>query len=225
MIVRINQFDVHHAEHQSGWDSDGPGGPIACAWPDDAFAYEILILESDEQKQPLARGFRQMQLRQLIPDVLEGFREDGEEIVARLDGPAVDGELADAFKYLAEQDGYGRFAFPGVQKLEAEADPPVLSVRFHAQPRRLAAMCADLNVGLDRSVRLRALALPPEMVNSFLDVERPDDERWERILSRAGVMMSTTRGLNALQLITRRFDPAAARQRLTRRLQASAQDR
>src|SRR5690349_4906872 len=85
MIVCINQIEVFHAEQYSGWPA-GPQGAIRFQWPPQTFAFEILILESDEQRQPLGRDFRQNQLRQLIPEVVAGLKNVGEEIVVRLDG-------------------------------------------------------------------------------------------------------------------------------------------
>ena len=58
MIVRINQFDVYLAEQYAGWPETGLQGPLMAPWPADTNAFEILILDQDEQRQPLSRPFR-----------------------------------------------------------------------------------------------------------------------------------------------------------------------
>ncbi|MGH7213346.1 MAG: hypothetical protein ACREIT_00990 [Tepidisphaeraceae bacterium] len=222
MIVRINQFDVIHADQYSGWPARGRSGPVEFTWPDDAYAFELLILEQDEQHQPLAKSFRQLQLRQLIPEVLGALREPGEEIVVRLDGPLVEGELNSACRHLTDARGAGRFAVSPVQKLDPQPGPhEIESVRIApAAPERLGALCADLSLGLEKSVRLRAMLVPAELVNPLLDVSEPDDERWGEILARAGCVLGTARGMQSLHLITRRFNPAETKSRLMARLVA-----
>src|SRR5690242_3072355 len=105
MIVRINQFQAAHAERCSGWPQQGPQAALACNWPADTRAYELLILDQDEQRQPLSPGFRQGQLRQLLPEVLVALADPRERVVLRLDGPLRRGELVQAFHYLTDPDG------------------------------------------------------------------------------------------------------------------------
>ena len=96
MIVRINQFDAANAERYGGWVPDLLG-PITCPMPPGTCALELLILESDEKQQQLGAHFRQIQIRQLLPDVLSALREPDQEIVIRLDGPLKPDELLPAF--------------------------------------------------------------------------------------------------------------------------------
>src|SRR5204862_250288 len=71
MIVRINQFDPANAEPYSGWEPDEIRGPMQFDWPAATHAFELLILENDERQQMLPLAFRQAQLRQLLPDVVQ----------------------------------------------------------------------------------------------------------------------------------------------------------
>lgn len=220
MIVRINQLDAHQAEQHGGWPADGLAGPIDCAWPADMLAFELLILAADEQNQPLSRPFRQSQLRQLIPDVLDAMRQPQDAIVLRLDGALAVGEIVDAFKYLSDERGYGRFCTSPTEKFAEEPQFPNQSIRLNVTASRLAALCADPNVGLERSVRLRAFCVSEELVNPLLDISDPSDERWKYVLSQASVILSTTRALQSVQLFTRLLSPEETRSRLTDRLLA-----
>ena len=218
MIVRINQIDVQHAEQHSGWPGEGRAGPIEYVWPEGTLAFELLILPTDEQNQPLARSFRQAQLRQLVPDVIAALQEDRETTVIRLDGPLVSGEMTDAFKHLTDARGYGRYCCSLAEKFDDEPRHPTASLRMHMTAQRLTHLCADPNIGLDRSVRLRAFSVPEELVNPLLDMADIDDERWREVLSHSGFALSNTRAMQSLQLITRRFSPNETRARLTRKL-------
>src|SRR5438105_9776738 len=116
MIVRINEFDPANAEPYSGWAADPFRGAIQFDWPANTHAFEILILENDEQRQHLPVAFRQEQLRRLIPQIVESLRGSGEHIVIRLDGPLAHGELIESFRYLVDDKGAGRFAFSGATR-------------------------------------------------------------------------------------------------------------
>jgi hypothetical protein len=222
MIVRINQIDVHHAEQQAGWPGDGPAGPIEYPWPEGTLAFELLILPADEQNQPLARPFRQAQLRQLVPDVIAALQQDddkrSEQTVVRLDGPLAAGEMVDAFKHLTDARGYGRYCCSPAEKFDDEPLHPTMSLRLHIGGPRLANLCADPNVGLERSVRLRAFSVPGELVNPLLDISDGGDERWDEILSHSSFVLSNTRAMQSLHIITRRFSPDETRARLTQKL-------
>src|SRR3954451_10980232 len=134
MIVRINQFDPANAEPYSGWEPDEIRGPMQFDWPAATHAFELLILENDERQQMLPLAFRQAQLRQLLPDVVQALLEPGEQIVARIDGPLIAGELLTAFRHLTDADGTGRFGIAPVQKLDASPKPALGSVRIHLPP-------------------------------------------------------------------------------------------
>ena len=86
------------------------------------------------------------------------------------------------------------------------------------QPARLTALCADPRVGLERSVRLRALAVTPNTVPQVLDTIDPDDERWPDIFSKAGFLLSTAAGMRAIQIITSHWSPEQIKSRLAQRL-------
>jgi hypothetical protein len=221
MIVRINQFDPPRAEPSAGWPATGLAGPVKYTWPADTHAFELLILDRDEQQHALTEGFRQKQLRQLIPDVIEALREPGEEIVARLDGPLAENEIIGAFEHIVEPDGAGRYAFSAAERLENNSPAPVVSVRLHLTTPRLAMLCNDMNIGLERLVRLRVLSIPVGLVSVFLDTNEIDDERWSDLIPQSSIFLSTVRGLQAIHLLTRRFDPIEARTRLMQRLVGS----
>jgi len=225
MIVRINQFDVLHTEHYSGWPAYGRQGPLAHDWPRDAYAFELLILESDELNQPLGRNFRQSQLRHLIPEVAAALREPGELAVVRLDGPMTGNELTPALSHVLATNGEGRFAISSVEKFEPRSPVPVGSVRFVASTAQLATLCASATLGLDRAVRLRIFLVPEALVNPVLDISEADDERWNQILPRVGCLISSVRNFQSLHILTRRFNPAETKSRLSSRLVTDTQAR
>src|SRR5687768_7851691 len=117
MIVRINQIDLLHVETSAGWTGDGLDGPIGFGWPGATNAFEILVLETDERQQLLAAENRRAELRRMIPEVLIALQQPGEQIVVRLDGALLPGELPAAMEYLTDPSGAGRFAISPCQKL------------------------------------------------------------------------------------------------------------
>ena len=141
MIVRINQFDPSRAESSAGWPANGLAGPLKYKWPNESHAFEVLILDHDEQQESLTEAFRQKQLRQLIPDVIAALRETGEEIVVRLDGPLAEGELAGGFEHIVEPDGAGRYAFSSAERPRGRLACP--DCQPSPSPHRSAAEHAD----------------------------------------------------------------------------------
>lgn len=222
MIVRINQLDVARAESGASWPSEGMLGPFAAPWPRGTRAFEVLVLDRDEQGRPLQDAFRQQQVRHLIPQTAVALREPGEEIVIRLDGPLAAGELLAAMNHLTDEAGNGRFALAEAAKFDPAPGEVLSSVRLHLPPHRLASLCADLNIGLESLVRLRAMAIPADAVDAFLKLPEPQSGGWDEILSQAGFVLSTVRGLGSLLVTARRFDTAVVRSRLIQRLAAAA---
>ena len=222
MIVRINQFDAPRPEAESGWPSDGRLGPLLAPWPDGTKAYEILILEQDEQRRPLSDSFRQQQLRQLVPQAVAALRQPGEETVVRLDGPLADRELLPAFRRLTDASGKGRFAVSGVSKLDPAPAEVFAAVRIAPSAEGLQSICADSALGLERSVRMRVFSVPEELVNVVIEIDSPDDARWADVLNRAGFVLSTVHGMLALHVLTARFDATAVKSRLMQRLTETA---
>jgi hypothetical protein len=224
MIVRINQFDAPRPESEAGWPAEGRRGPLLAPWPDGTRAFEVLILEQDETRRALPEAFRQQQLRQLIPQAVAALREPGEEVVVRLDGVLADRELLPAYRHLTAPDGTGRFAVSGADKFEPGPRETLTSVRVHPPaPDALQRLCADMAVGLERSVRMRAFSVPEPLVNVLIDIDSPDDERWADVLAKSGFVLSTVFGLRALHVLTARFDAVAVKSRLMQRLSSLAQ--
>ena len=224
MIVRINQFDARQAEALAGWPSRGLCGPIEYDWPTETQAFEVLILDVDETGHPLAESFRQAQMRQLIPEVLAALRVGGHELVARLDGAIATGELAGAFAHLTDSRGYGRFSISQVEKLTVEPAAVTGSVRLQVLPQRFASLCTDPAIGLERSVRLRALSVPEFLVNPLLDMTYLEDERWDEVIEESAFCLSTTKGLAGLQILTRWWGAEQVRSLLMGRLTSVATD-
>lgn len=223
MIVRINQFDAPRPDTDAGWPASGRTGPLGAAWPAGVRAYEVLILEEDEQKRPLAETFRQHQVRQLIPQAVAALREPGEAIVVRLDGPLAERELLPAYRHLTDAAGVGRFAMSGAEKLDVHPHDVLAGVRVEPSEPTLHALCADASLGLDRGVRLRVFGVPEDLVNPLIDIDGPDDRRWADVLARAGFVLSSVKGLLALHVMTERFDAATVKGRLMRQLLSAAQ--
>ncbi|MCC6424893.1 MAG: hypothetical protein IT447_15580 [Phycisphaerales bacterium] len=223
MIVRINQFDVAQAESNAAWGAHGPRGGLEFIWPADANAFEILILENDEQSRSLDKSFRQSQLRQLIGEVTAALLEEDQQIVARLDGPLQAGELLGVFSHLTTPEGRGRFAFSDARKFQQEPGVTAGSVRLCLSAERLASLCGDHDIGLEHEVRLRIFSVADELVDPLLDINSTEDERWSEVLDHAGFMLSTVRGLQSMHITTRRFSPAEARNRILQRLTSRAQ--
>ena len=218
MIVRINQHDLDLAERSGGWATGGLQGPIQYIWPPGVNAMELLVLETDERNQILARTFRQMQIRQLIPETLLALKADDERIVLRLDGPMDQGELLRAFEYLTDSAGVGRYCLGPLRKLQHESAGTIASVRLAPTTDILRSLCTDANLGLDRGVRLRAFCVAPQYVNMLLTIEQIDDDHWPEVLEYTSVMLSTARTLPSLHVLSRHHTAMQARQRLMARL-------
>lgn len=215
MIVRINQLEVNRAETSAGWSDTAPGGLLRFSWPSDTQAFEILILELDEQQRRLEDGFRQHQLRQLIAQLADALKKPEEELVLRLDGPFAHGEMSRALHYLTDPRGYGRFAVsPMVKPVEEPAEIP-MSVRIQLRAPRLSAICTDPSIGICRTVRFRLMGVPLDLVEAMLDAESMEDPRWPEILHEAGFMLTGAQGMTRLILLTRRLDAAAVRELIT----------
>jgi hypothetical protein len=222
VIVRINQLDVRRAEEEADWASQGMLGPLWYTWPANTRVFEFLILDHDEQKQSLDQEFRQKQLRKALPHAIAAMREAGEEIVIRLDGPLTADEMLPAFAHLTESDLTGRFCISPVSKLDPAPVEIIGSVRIQPSPQTCSEICLDPNLGLHRSVRLRAFGVPEEWVEPLLMTNEAEDQRWREILPHAGFALSTTRGLGSLQLTTRRLDANEVKSRLMERLMMAA---
>jgi hypothetical protein len=218
VIVRINQFDAQQAEALAGWPQRGRYGPVEHRWPADTQAFEVLILENDENGQPVSESFRQVQLRQLIPEVLAALRHGGEEVILRLDGPLQPDELVPAFSYLTDARGYGRYSVAAVEKLSPEPGAPVGSVRVQALPQRVTAMCVDPNLGLERLVRLRGFCLPSHLADGLLEADDPQPERWSEIVDQCSFVLSTVREMQSLHVLTRRWSAEPLKSALMDRL-------
>jgi hypothetical protein len=223
MIVRINQIDVAAAEPAAGWDPGTPRGGFEFTWPLRTFAYQLSVLDHDEKNHSLSPAFRQAQVRQLVPQVIAALADvEQDDVVVRLDGLLADGEMATAVHYLVDPLTCERYAIAETQKLDPRPDAVLTSVRLLALPTLIAAMCADPQLGLGRSVRLRAIAVPERLVNPLLDTTDVDDERWRDILPHASFVLSTAADLLSLLVWTPKFDPAEIRRRITQRLASSS---
>jgi hypothetical protein len=219
MIVRINQIDVAAAEPAAGWDRGTPRGRIEFNWPLHTFAYQILVLDHDEKNKPLTPAFRQGQIRQLIPQVIAALSSpEQDRIVLRLDGLLANNELLPTFHYLADPVSCERYVISELQKLDPHPHPILASVRLVCTPPSIAALCADAQLGLGRSVRLRAFAVPELLVNPLLDTTDVDDERWREILPRSTFVLSTTADLLSLMVWTPLYDAAETKRRVMQRL-------
>src|SRR5688500_1902127 len=223
MIVRINQFDAPRPESEAGWPGEGRLGPLMAPWPEGTRAFEVLILEQDETRRPLAEAFRQQQLRQLIPQAVAALREPGEEVVVRLDGPLAERELLPALRYLTAPDGGGRYALAPTAKLDLSPAEVISGVRIQPSAQMLQSLCGDGAIGLERAVRLRAFSVPEDLAATLVEVDGLDDERWPDLRRRVGFVLSTVREMRALHILTARFDSAGVKTRLMERLRSLAQ--
>ncbi len=215
MIVRINQIDAAQAEPTAGWGPGALRGAIRYAWSQNAFVYQMHILDRDEHGRQLEASYVQAQWRKLIPHIIAALNVGPERAIVRVDGPLADGELLAAMTYL---DGCERFSVSPLQRLNGDREAIVASVRMLLSSGQMARMCVDPLLGLERSVRMRVIAVPETMVNPLLDTAETDDERWREILPAATFVLSTTVGLRSLLIWTSKFDPAAAKSRIMQKL-------
>jgi len=218
MIVRINQVDHASAEALTGWSVGGLAGEIAFPAHVDVRAFQVLILEEDERAQPLTAEFRRRQMRTLIPKVLESFVGDDESIVLRLDGPFTDQELLPALSYATDSLHCARYVLGSVEKFDPAAHPPLASLRLQAEGSCLTSLCGDPRLGLERSVRLRAMVVPEVYVDPLLDSHETEDERFREILPVAKLLLSTARDLASLFLWTGHLESAELKQAIIHRL-------
>ena len=222
MIVRINQLDIAKAEADSGWPAGGRMGGIGAAWPAGMRSFELVILSQDERNQPLTDAFRQQQLRQMIPQAAFALRQPGDAFVVRLDGPVAERELLPAWRHLTDPDGRGRYAFTAVSKADDAPAELSASVRVAPSPKRLAGICQDPALGLERAVRLRLFFAPEVTVGDAIDTLETDDPRWEAVLAACPMVIGTTAGLRSLQIFTRQFDVTQVKSLVMQRLMAVA---
>jgi hypothetical protein len=224
VIVRINQIDPQQFEGDPqspaspAWPADGPTGRIHIQWT--PRAYELLILDQDELHKPVPDAFRQQQLRKMIPLAAAALAERGQVLILRLDGPVSAGELLPALAHLATgmTGPQTRFACSEFQKLQSTGPATVASLRIAATPIVAGILCGDENIGLPRSVRLRAMAVPPDLVAPLLDVAATDDERWQEILPHSRFLLSTTPQLRSIRILSSSLEPAEIKSRITRQL-------
>lgn len=222
MIVRINQIDIAKAEAESGWPAGGRLGGVKASWPAGVKSFELVILLQDERNQPLTDTFRQQQLRQMIPQAAFALRQPGEVFVARLDGPVAERELLPAWRHLTDPDGRGRYAFTAVAKADDAPAELAACVRVVPSNKRLASICQDPALGVERAVRLRLFLVPEMAVADLLEAVEPDDARWEAILAACPLQIGTTAGLRSLQIYTRQFDVTQVKSLVMQRLMAVA---
>jgi uncharacterized membrane protein YgcG len=204
MIVRIQQFQVIDAERFAAWPPQGETAPIRAPFPPRTNAFELSVLEKDEQGRGVPMEKRRDHLRTLVSPLADALKEAAESAtVLRLDGRLSPRELPAAFKYLTDAEGFGRFAFSSAEKLEPGPAPVSGSIRIEAGGPALAAICGDPQLGIDRNVRMRLFCVPAELVNPLLDTADADDERWPDIFAAAHFLIQNTHGLDALHVITR----------------------
>jgi len=215
MILRINEFAPDNADAYSGWEIEPFRGPIEHDWPPDTHGFEILVLETNQQREVIPDELRRRQLRKLIAPVIEQLKITSEELVARFDGPMSSTGIVPILRHCTDTLGRGRFALSQVVQLDAIAPPPIGSVRMHVEMQRLPELLEDAAFSLEHDTRLRLFAVPPSVVNPLIDIDDLTDERWHNVLASAGFMISTAWQLSAMHLLTRRFDAAATQERLS----------
>lgn len=216
VILRINEFDPANADAYSGWEIEPFRGPIDHDWPADTHGFEILVLETNELQQPVAEDHRRQQLRKLLPAIVLQLKAEGEELVARFDGPMSSTGLVPLLQYCTDSLGRGRFAVSQTVQLDPVAPPPISSIRIHLTMEKLTELLTDAAFSLEHDTRLRLFAVPPTSVNPFIDIDDLADDRWHNLLASAGFMISTTWQLRAMHLLTRRFDAVQTQQMLSK---------
>jgi len=221
MIVRINQLDLDFPPDQAGWPPNELAGSLRYDWPRETLGYDVLVLEHDESHRKLDDDLRRQQLRKLIPNAIAALKTEDEQIVVRLDGAVSRGEMVAGFERVLKSEEPTRYAFSSLRNLDPDA-PAIASLRAVASPNLLGFLAGDVNLGLDKSVRLRAFAVPEACVDPLLDIDSVEDERWMEILPCSGFVLGTTRGLRSLQILTPRFTPAEIKTRITEHLRRPA---
>ncbi len=214
MIVRINQLDPASAEQACGWETGNACGPIERAWSADTFAYQVLILEHDEQHQPVTNAARREQIRQMLPAVIDALSGPDDRTVVRFDGPFANDGVAPAFAFAADLQRCDRFSYSAADHLAGSEDPPVVSIRLFPRSHRLAELCATC----PQPVRARIFGLPDELVDPMLDTADLDDERWRDLLPQLSFMVSSAADWLSLLIWTSKFDADETRRRITQRL-------
>jgi hypothetical protein len=216
VILRINEFDPANADAYSGWEVEPFRGPIEHDWPPDTHGFEILVLESSDLPQPVPEDYRRKQFRKLLPAIIQQLRKEGDELVARFDGPMSAAGLVPILHHCTDSLGRGRFAVSQTVQLDPVAPPPISSVRLHLTMETLGDLLTDAAFSLDHDTRLRLFAVPPTSVNPLIDVDELTDDRWQYLLASAGFMISTAWQLRAVHLLTRRFDAVQTQQMLSK---------
>jgi hypothetical protein len=221
MILRINELRARDVETRGNWAPGTPQGPLAADFPAGARAFEVYIKPTDEHEKPMDAARRRTQLRRLLADCADALKGEGEELVVRLDGPLAAGEMAEALRHVGAGGGERRFAIAAARKFEVGPPAATGSMRLHVDHAQLAALLADPSVGVDKSVRLRVFSIAGELVNPLIDADDLDDERWPELLAGAGLVVTTSKGMESILLVSDRYDLAAVKGRLATKLMAS----
>ncbi len=214
MLVRLNQIDARTADGAAGWTTGGVRGTVDYAWPAAAFAYQVLTLDADEGGRPAAADARRAEVRRVLPAVLAAVTPAGQTVVLRLDGPCGPGLLP----AVAAAVTAGGYSVSAVQRLGMDDAPPLASVRLTATADVVDRLCGDADLALHAGVRLRAFALPADLVDPMLDTADPDDERWRDLLPRAAAVVSTAADLLSVVIWSATLGPDELRDRLGAKL-------
>ena len=207
MIVRLQQIDPSDAEALAFWETTDARGPIQFSWPADWYAYQITALDRDEQQQPVPESLRRRRLRQLMPNIIAGLGTSECRTVLRFDGPLIDGELAAAYRSLGDSAAIERYSLSAVEQFDPRKSPAIASMRLLPTVRHVQSMCNEAQIGLEKSVRLRAFCVLEKLVDPLLDTSDLDDERWRELLPTMRYVLSTVKGLLSLVVWTPVFAP------------------
>ena len=215
MIVRINQLDPLTAEHASGWEAGTLRGAVDRTWSEDTLAYQVLILDYDEQNEPLSSSDRREQVRQILPKVIDAICGPQDQVVVRFDGPFTAAGVAPAFAFAADLDRCTRFSYSACDQLADRAESPVTSIRLFPRVHHRSSLCLEPRMSLYPAVRLRAFGIADELVDPLLDTTDLDDERWRELLPGLSFMVSTSSDLLSLFIWTSQFNADQIRRRIT----------
>jgi hypothetical protein len=198
-ILRVNQLDPETADFVAGWANLSAGAPVLAGieapWPAGVNAYELRIIpQQGEGKVPEAEV--RARVRRLVCETLPGLAPAGHMALVRVDGPLV--PVLPVLAWAMDKP----LGMSPVRRFAAH-EPGHVSIRVPESLDAMGGLCDALGPALGRDVRVRALAVPEELVPPLLDMDTPDDERWRDVLAGTKLMIDTTTDARGLIVYTR----------------------
>jgi len=195
MILRMYELAAADLERLAGWPAEAGhcAEPIRADWPRDRLAIELQISGGDARGAEIPETARRGGMRRLIPWIARKLVAPDaagmQQLLIRVDGRLQPGSLAEVFRHV-DPTHTSLFSFTGAQRVSLNDPLPSASATFAGDVDLLQALCGDQALNLEGGARLRAWAVPPELIAAVLDSPDPGDPKWEEVLARTSLFLT-----------------------------------